>query len=54
MARHSFATIIVRNGTSIEFVSQSLGHSSIVTTQKYFAGFDLNAHKENTKALMDF
>lgn len=54
VARHSFATIIVRNGVSIEFVSQSLGHSSIVTTQKYFAGFDLNAHKENTKALMDF
>jgi hypothetical protein len=34
--------------------SQTLGHSNIATTQKYFAGFELKAQAEYTKALMDF
>ncbi len=54
VARHSFATILVQNGAPLEFASQSLGHSNLTTTQRYFAGFDLKAQKEFTKFLTDF
>jgi len=46
VARHSFATILVRSGAPLAFASQSLGHTNVLTTQKYFAGFDLDAHAE--------
>jgi integrase/recombinase XerD len=54
VARHSFATILVRSGAPLAFASQSLGHTSVLTTQKYFAGFELAAQAEYTKALIDF
>lgn len=54
VARHSFATILVRSGVPLAFASQSLGHTNILTTQKYFGGFDLAAQVEYTKALTDF
>lgn len=54
VARHSFATILVRSGAPIALASQTLGHSNILTTQKYFAGFDLTAQAEYTKALTNF
>lgn len=54
VARHSFATILVQGGAPIEFASQSLGHTNITTTQRYFAGFDIKAHKKFTKALTNF
>lgn len=53
VARHSFATILV-SGAPLAFASESLGHTSILTTQKYFAGFELSARMEYTKALIDF
>lgn len=54
VARHSFATIVVRSGASLAFASQSLEHTNVLTTQKYFAGFDLDAHVHYTKALTNF
>ncbi len=54
VARHSFATILVRSGAPLAFASQSLGHTSILTTQKYFGGFELAAQIEYTKALTNF
>ena len=54
VARHSFATMLVRGGAPLEMASQALGHSSLLTTQKYFAGFDLQSQAEFTKALTDF
>jgi len=38
-ARHSFATFLYRAGTSIEEISEAMGHASIETTQKYLASF---------------
>ena len=53
VARHSFARILAQIGAPLEFASQSLGHANITTTQCYFAGFDLKAQKQFTKALTD-
>lgn len=54
VARHSFSTMLLRNGVSVEFISESLGHSDIKTTQHYLGGFDLETKKETMKALIDF
>jgi integrase len=53
-ARHSFTTISVQNGASLEFIQDSLGHASISTTMNYWAGFSENVKKENANKLMDF
>lgn len=53
-ARHSFATNAVRNGATMEFISESLGHGDLKTTQGYFAGFDSDTKKEFANKLMDF
>jgi len=53
-ARHSFTTISVQSGASLEFIQESLGHRNITTTQGYFAGFDLAKKIENAKSLSDF
>jgi integrase/recombinase XerD len=54
VARHSFATILVRSGAPLKLASQTLGHHSITTTEKYFAGFDLDAQAKYVKALTKF
>lgn len=38
-ARHTFATRLLRSGVPIEFISESLGHSNIRTTQNYLEGY---------------
>jgi integrase/recombinase XerD len=53
-ARHSFATILQRSGASISFISESLGHGSLKTTQSYLAGFEDETKKEVLKALLHF
>lgn len=53
-ARHSFTTKSIRNGASMEFIQESLGHGDMKTTMAYFAGFDDEAKKEFSKNLMDF
>lgn len=35
LARHTFATYMLRNGVKIENLQRMLGHNSIVTTQRY-------------------
>jgi site-specific recombinase XerD len=53
-ARHSFATNSIRQGASMEFISESLGHSDLNTTQKYFAGFESEEKKRFSNELMNF
>jgi integrase/recombinase XerD len=53
-ARHSFATVSIRKGASLEFIQESLGHENLKTTQGYFAGFDQDNKKEFAKSIMDF
>ena len=53
-ARHSFATIAIRNGASLEFVSEALSHSNLKTTIGYFAGFEDEKKREISKKMMEF
>jgi integrase len=53
-ARHSFATNAVRNGATMEFIQESLGHGNLKTTQNYFAGFDSDTKKEFSNTIMNF
>ncbi len=53
-ARHSFATVLKRNGISTEIISESLGHGSIKTTASYLDSFDDDTKKEIGKLLVDF
>lgn len=53
-ARHSFATMAIRNGASIEYVSEALSHSNLTTTRNYFAGFEDDKKREINKKLLEF
>ena len=53
-ARHSMATSSIRKGSSIESVSQAMGHSSVRVTEGYFAGFEDSVQKELQERLTDF
>jgi integrase/recombinase XerD len=53
-ARHSFATMAIRKGASIEFVGEAVGHTNIKTTMGYFAGFEDETKKAISDKLLDF
>lgn len=47
-ARHSFAMALQRKGTSVDYISQSLGHQSVKTTKHYLARFSTTKMAEET------
>lgn len=53
-ARHSFATNAIRQGATMELVSEALSHSNLKTTKGYFAGFEDETTRELIEALMSF
>jgi len=53
-ARHSFATVLKRSGASIEFISESLGHKNVQTTENYLDSFELETKLEMQKSLLNF
>lgn len=53
-ARHSFASITIQAGASMEYVSEALNHSSMKTTQNYFSGFEIETKRKFAKKLMTF
>jgi integrase/recombinase XerD len=53
-ARHSFATVLKRSGVSTEFISESIGHSDLITTENYLDSFEDDMKKEFAKKLLDF
>lgn len=53
-ARHSFTTNAIRNGASMEYISEALSHSNLSTTIGYFAGFEDEKKKEISNKLMNF
>ena len=52
-ARHSFATLAIQNGASLEFVSDALAHSSTSVTKAYFNGFEDSVKKDLLNKLID-
>jgi len=53
-ARHTFSTVAINKGMSIEFVGEALGHTDIKTTMNYFKGFEQDSKKKITDLLLDF
>lgn len=52
-ARHSFTTQVTRK-QGMEFAQEALGHTTLATTQNYFAGFQHETKKEMADMLMNF
>ncbi len=53
-ARHSFATVLKRSGASMEFISESLGHHNLQTTENYLADFEIEEKRKWAEKLADF
>ncbi len=53
-ARHSFATVLKRSGASTEFISESLGHKNLQTTESYLADFEIEEKKKWAEKLANF
>lgn len=52
VARHSFATVLKRSGANISFISESMGHSNIKTTENYLDSFEKPEKLKNAKLLI--
>ena len=48
VARHSWATIAKNSGTSVEFLSEALGHSSVKVTKGYLKSFEKSTREEHS------
>ncbi len=53
-ARHSFATVLKRSGASIEFISESLGHSNLITTENYLSDFEIEEKRKWAEKAAEF
>jgi len=53
-ARHSFATVLKRSGANISYISESMGHSDLKTTEHYLASFESEERRKNSKLLANF
>ncbi|MCK3683967.1 site-specific integrase [Maribellus sp. YY47] len=53
-ARHSFATVLKRSGAPIEFISESLGHKDLKTTENYLDSFEDDVKEAYQRKLLDF
>ncbi|UFH54710.1 site-specific integrase [Spirosoma sp. KNUC1025] len=53
-ARHSFSTVLKRSGAPIEFISESLGHQDIRTTESYLDSFEDDVKRQYASVLTGF
>ena len=53
-ARHSYATVLKRSGAPVEFISESLGHADIRTTENYLDSFEDDTKRKYANALTAF
>jgi integrase/recombinase XerD len=53
-ARHSFATVLKRSGAPTEFISESLGHKDLKTTENYLDSFEDDMKESYQKQLLNF
>jgi len=52
-ARHTYATLMKRAGASVEFISEALGHKSLVTTENYLADFEIDEKRRWAEKLTE-
>jgi integrase len=52
VARHTYATVLKRSGVSMEYISETLGHSDMKTTKNYLDSFEDDMMKENVNKLL--
>lgn len=53
-ARHSYATILKRSGANIAYISESLGHNDLKTTENYLACFEKEERIKNAHLLTKY
>ena len=53
-ARHSYSTILKRSGASIEYISESLGHNNLKTTESYLDSFEDDVKRQYAAHLTAF
>jgi len=53
-ARHTFSTVLKRSGAPIEFISESLGHTNLATTERYLDSFEDDVKRGYAERLLDF
>lgn len=53
-ARHSFATVLKRSGANIAYISESLGHQDLKTTENYLASFEREERTKNANIIANF
>jgi len=53
-ARHSYATVLKRSGANIAYISESLGHNDLKTTENYLASFEKEERVKNASFLTNF
>jgi len=53
-ARHSFATTLRNAGVNVSFISDSLGHANIATTENYLGGIEDGTRNEISELLTNF
>ncbi|QCR24744.1 phage integrase SAM-like domain-containing protein [Pontibacter sp. SGAir0037] len=53
-ARHSYASVLKRSGANIAFISESLGHNDLKTTENYLASFEQEERQKNAALLTNF
>jgi integrase/recombinase XerD len=54
VARHTFSTVLKRSGVSTEFIQESLGHTNMMTTEKYLDSFETEVKKDFVSNLTAF
>lgn len=52
-ARHSYATVLKRSGANIAYISESLGHNDLKTTENYLASFEKEERQKNANLLLE-
>lgn len=50
-ARHSVATVLKRSGAKISYISESLGHRDLKTTEAYLASFEKEERQKNASSI---
>ncbi|MBX9780885.1 MAG: site-specific integrase [Chitinophagaceae bacterium] len=54
VSRHTFSTVLLHSGVKTEFIKDSLGHTSVITTENYLSSFENAVKKEYAGRLTAF